>query len=135
MQPQRLKPRVFSRLFGKSETRALPGSHDSRHQLRSAISHKANRKTIGGVDRTYIASPRFLRNAGTSKSSCSKFAIMAVRMLSMETTSADADADDPEDPENDEARGDSITIDGESGSESKSSAPALTVNPADSVRL
>ncbi len=51
---------------------------------------------------------------------------MAVRMFSMETTSAEAAADDPDepvDPENEEARGDSITIGGESGSESKSSAP------------
>ena len=38
----------------------------------------------------YTASPLFRRNAGTSKSACSKLAIIALRMLSSTTTSAEA---------------------------------------------
>src|SRR6266404_7490842 len=76
--------------------------------------------------RAYIVSPLFLRNAGTSRSACSKFAIIALRMLSREITSADATGAE-------EAWWDSITIGAGAGSESKSSAPALTVNPVDSV--
>jgi hypothetical protein len=50
--------------------------------------HPANTPTIRAAD--YIESPLFLRNAGTSKSACSKFAIMALRMLSSEMTSPEA---------------------------------------------
>ena len=93
----------------------------------------------------YMVSPRLRRNAGTSRSACSKLAIMALRMLSTSMTSADADEvptadalnDGPEDCSRDDARGsscDSITMRGDSGTESKSSAPAFTVNPVDSVR-
>ncbi len=53
-----------------------------------------------------FASPRFLKNAGTSRSACSKLAIMALRMPSNEMTSA-AGA----------GRGASMTMGGGAGSE------------------
>src|ERR1700730_3581687 len=85
---------------------------------------RKSREKGGAPSRSaYTESPLFLRNAGTSKSACSKFAIMAVRMLSSEMTSPEADGADC---------GDSITIDGAAGSESKSSSEC-TVNPVDSL--
>ena len=61
----------------------------------------------------YIVSPRLRKNAGTSRSDCSKFAIMALRMLSIEMDSLAATA---------VACGAdcSITIDGGGGSGSNS---------------
>src|SRR6185437_861130 len=83
--------------------------------------------------------PRLRRNAGTSKSACSKLAIIALRMVStsLDADGTDATADDPNPlPEADTADGpgsDSITmLRGES--DSKSSDPELMVKPVDSVR-
>src|SRR5260370_36188508 len=82
----------------------------NRHANERQSPHRANTITIGAA--VYIASPLFRRNAGTARSSCSKFAIMALRMLSRETTSADAEGPD------EEARRDSLTSDRSAGSES-----------------
>src|SRR5579863_923337 len=56
----------------------------------------------------YMVSLRFRRKAGTSKSDCSKLAIMALRMMSMEMDSLDARAAT--------CGADSITMEGGGGS-------------------
>src|SRR5215471_20350765 len=90
----------------------------------------ANCETQGGaLAVVYMVSLRLRRKAGTSRSACSKLAIMALRMLSRAIPSADADAMAADrSPAPAAGCASSITIGGGSGMESKSSA-VLTTNP------
>src|SRR5690348_1558816 len=93
---------------------------------------------------SYIVSPRLRRNAGTSRSACSKLRIMASRIPSRAMTSGAGDEAStvcvpPNDDGDDgaDATGsscDCITIGGGSEIESKSSADVFTVKPAVSLR-